>query len=635
MEGNKQNMREQLKKGNPTIHCDRNKDLASRASSGIEVATSKWEPTRESTLGNGFFKRRCPFWWRKKRAAKSPKEEAVSKSRLCVEAAHESPIPAVRKPAPREEILGWIPGEESAGAKPGSSLLRKLLCLKVSPSQVKKPPHGLEASPLYRADSRCGPVAALSRTADPQGESPLRWKPRTESQSPAKATSNGAEVEVTDTTIKPEGSWITKPWRTFRTAITSRVKKRSVLPGIENNHGSTKDGDLHIPTEPETSSNPMINTTFGEHLSNRAAIEDQKPSVAFPANVDNAHSIQGNKRSQRVSWHGMEIHRMAEDDAVGPNTEAKEEKSISLTLEGGHWEQNLVHKNASEWDNLQKQVYNLLRGNGAEARETVRGDEDLEQGGCGFWGEGLAEEEEDLADLAENPGGQGMLMATRDLRWLSNELLGSSKSWETEKKVARETDETQDSEEEKTSAVDASDGGQCNDKAALDLATDMSHIASFLFPPPVLGSDTSHVVESLHYDTSGTGTPEEEGTLFLQDRQPLTPLEFPPSSFPTKGSEQGLLNPPPLKTYEMVAVDNEKEGQGLPSPTRKMLPFAEEMHQATTWMDATAPGAEPDKQLIYMAAVEIVGAAIDAATVHLAKKEEEEQTESGLNKQVP
>ncbi|XP_042296461.1 uncharacterized protein LOC121915904 isoform X1 [Sceloporus undulatus] len=633
MEGNKQ-MREQLTKAKPTIHYDRNKDLALRASSGIEGSTSKRDPTRESTSGDGFFKR-CPFWWRKERAAKSLQEEAVPKSRLCMETAHESPIPAVRKPAPREETLGWLPGEESAGAKPGSSLLRKLLCLKVSPSRMKEPPHGLEASPLYRASMGCGPVAALSRTADPQGESPLRWKPRAESHSPAEATSNGAEMDMADTTAKPEGSWITKPWRTFRTAITSRVKKRSILPGIESNQGATEDGDLHIPTEQESSSNPKTNTAFGEHMTNRAAIEDQKPSAAFPANVDNAHSIQENKRSQRVSWHGMEIHRTAEDDTLGPNTEAKEEKSTSLTLEGGRWEQNLVHKNVSEWDNLQKQVYNLLRGNGAEVEETAREDEDLEQGRCAYWVEGLMEEEEDLADLAENPGGQGMLMATRDLRWLSNELLGGPKSWEKEKKVAREIDQAQDSEG-KTITEDASDGDQRNGKVPLDLATDMSHITSFLFPPPFPGSDPSHVVESLHYDTSGTDTPEEEGTLFPQDGQPLTPLEFPPSSFSTKSLEQGLLSPPPLKPYEMVAEDNEREGQqGLASPTRKMLPFTQEMHQATTWLDATAPGAEVDKQLIYMAAVEIVGATIDAVAVHLAKKEEEEQTESGLNKQAP
>ncbi|XP_062818497.1 uncharacterized protein LOC134293782 [Anolis carolinensis] len=560
-------MREQRAKGDLTIHCDKD------PTSGIEVSTYKPELASE----NRFFKGKCPFWWKKNRATKSAQEEVASKSRLCVEAAHESPIPAVRKPSQREGLLGRDPSEGSPGAKPASSLLRKLLCLKDTSSRPKKPTQGSGASPIYGGNIRCGPVAALSRTADPQGESPLRWKPRSETQHPVEVISNN--METTEATDKAEASWITKPWRTFRTAITSRVQ-RSNLPRIEK---ATEDGEPHIPVKPEASSDSKVDTELSD--------TEPKSSKVFP-DLEN-------KGSQRVSWHGLEIHRTANEDAPEPVVEERK----SFSLEESLWEENPVLKNISEWENLQKQVYNLLGGNGDEVQDTAPEDEDLEGGGCGYW---VDEEDEDLGDLAENPGGQGMLMATRDLGWLSSELLGNSTSWKKNEKTETGKEES----DGKAITVDANEEGK-HHKTIHGQDTDMTHIDTLLL----------NIVTS-HHDTSRTHVSENEETLSLKKWEPLTFPELSPTSFPTRALEKGLLLLP-------KACDSE---EGV---ARKLLASDEETTGFATWHNDAGIGDAQDKQLIYQAAAEIVGAAIDAAAGQLAQKEEEGRAESELNKTIP
>ncbi|XP_067318054.1 uncharacterized protein [Anolis sagrei] len=582
-------MREQRMKGDSTIHCD--KDQSLRSSSGIEVSAYNLEPARESR----FFKGKCPFWWRKNRTTKTAQEEVASKSRLCMEAAHESPIPAVRKPTQREGVLGRDPIEGSPGAKPASSLLRKLLCLK---DTSKKPTQGLGASPIYGGNIRCGPVAALSRTADPQGESPLRWKPRSETQNPVEVISNN--METTDTTTKAETSWITKPWRTFRAAITSRVQ-RSDLPRIEK---VTEDGEPPIPVKPEASSDSKMDT---ELLSDM----EPKPSKAVPD-----RALLESKGSQRVSWHGLEIHRMADEDAVEPIAEERK----SLSLEGSLWEENPVLKNISEWESLQKQVYNLLGGNGDEVQETAPEDEDLEGGGCGYWMDD-EDEEQGLGDLAENPGGQGMLMATRDLGWLSNELLGHSASWKKNEEKTERGGPTKEESDRKATVVEDGEEGE-HTKTIDGQDTNITHIDHLLLP---LGSN----IATSHHETSRTHISEDEGTLSPKKWEPITFLELSPPSFPTRASEKGLLPP-------KACDSEEREAQpGQIGVARKLLASSKETTGLATWHNAAGIGEAQDKQLIYRTAAEIVGAAIDAAAGQLAQKEEEDRAESELNETLP
>ncbi|KAL8219921.1 UNVERIFIED_CONTAM: hypothetical protein K2H54_036270 [Gekko kuhli] len=424
----------------------------------------------------------------------------VSRSRLCAEATHESPIQAVRKPTQRD-ALGLDTEEGSTRDKMGPSLLRKLWCLKATNSNLKKPPLRSEASPLQRP--RCGPITALSRTADPHGESPLRWKPRAETQSPEEVGSL-AEPERAETVHQLDTSWLVKPWRTFRTMMATRAKKGSVLSGNERNPGAIGRKVLSLPAELETSPATSATKPNREQQNNAVAVEDKTPPSTPPSVADELCGSQEDEGANRTPQHRLESHRRME--AI-----LKPVPKLPVREENGCCEDNPILEVVSELEGIQTEVCYLPGGRKLEAGGAGTEDEGPEQGDNGYWPELSARE--DLAELAENPGGQGMEV----------------------------------------------------------------NLPSLLEPCP--------------YGKLERGA---EGS---------------PTSVPAQTAV-----PDPLG--ENSSSSGSPTGQQLPSPT--------EPPGATLW--PTTPGPEEkQKRLIYVAAVEIVEAAIDAAAEQLAKKKEQEK----------
>ncbi|TFJ98653.1 proto-oncogene vav [Platysternon megacephalum] len=158
-------------------------------------------------------------------------EPGTARSRLCLEANHESPIQAVRHPGGRAGALGSR--QNSVPGSAGSSLLRKLLCFKAaSPGQK-----GWEVPPCQGPGegTRHRPLATLSRSVEPFGESPLRWRQRADAPSPG------------GTGSRPWGSWAARPWRALRGLIAARAKRGAgpggvQMPATEAAQGAERDG---------------------------------------------------------------------------------------------------------------------------------------------------------------------------------------------------------------------------------------------------------------------------------------------------------------------------------------------------------------------------------------------------------
>ncbi|XP_033014712.1 uncharacterized protein LOC117052097 [Lacerta agilis] len=580
------------------------KSLISRPSPG---PARKPEGGEQYPSGRAFFKGRCPFWMKRKGAANPPQGQVTPKSRLCMEATHESPIQAVRKPATREDARGLDSDEESVRGGNGTSLLRNLLCL-------KKTPGGPEASPAQRARVRCGPVAALSRTADPQGESPLRWKPGAKAQSPAEASSI-AETDVADTVDRFVGWWA-KPWRAFRAMLRCRAKKRSVLPENERSPKAAEGRGIRLPAEPETS--PIARVDGSPRFS---ATEDK----TLASDAGETHGPQEEGEGDRLSSRcGLEIHGRAEDDISDPATEREVDELCTFLSEGRRpGDESRGHRGVFEW----RGACHLPGGNGVEAGDVA--DRDPEPGDYGYWAEASDGEQQALADLAENPGGQGMVMATGDLGWLDTEFpaspvvgMGGPKE-----KRGRDVSAASNPESQATGGGNGrvADTGRENQHIRQEV---LQHLSSCSVPPPASEPGRSDALKPDPY-----GAPrayiaeEEEGETSPGFPQTLpTPLE-PSPSFPPRG--QGLPEgPPPPRPCEdggrEVCQRRGSSGRKLPSST-------EEEEEETV----PEPGEAGDKQRLYLAAVEIVGAAIDAAADQLAKAAEREQGEMGSSREVP
>nr|XP_028597648.1 uncharacterized protein LOC114603082 [Podarcis muralis]XP_028597649.1 uncharacterized protein LOC114603082 [Podarcis muralis] len=569
------------------------KSLISRPSPGGGGSVSKPEAGEQYPSGRAFFKGRCPFWLKRKGAANPP--QVAPKSRLCMEATHESPIQAVRKPATREDAQGPDSDEESVRGKTGTSLLRKLLCLKT--------PSGPEASPAQRARVRCGPVAALSRTADPHGESPLKWKPRAKAPIPAEASSI-AETAAADPVDRLVGWWVTKPWRAFRAMLRSRAKKRSVLPESKRSPKVVEERDIRLATEPETS--PIARVDGSPRFS---ATEDKTLASDMG---ETQEEDEGEHLSSRC---GLEIHGRAEDDISDPATEREVDELCTFLSEGRRLrEESRGLRGVFEW----RGTCHLPGGDGVEAEDVA--DQAPELGDYRYWAGASDGEEQALADLAENPGGQGMLMATRDLGWLNSELLASPVLVPKEKR-GREVSATSNPESRENGRVAGAS------RETQHIHQEVLHLSSGLDPPPASPPGRSDPLEADPYDAPKAHIVEEERAPSPDFPQTLLTLLEPPPSFPSGG--QGLQEgPPPLRPCQALAEDGGREvcqrrgssGRKLPSPTEET---------------AAEPGEEDDKQRLYQAAVEIVGAAIDAAAEQLAKAAEREQGELGSRREVP
>ncbi|XP_061452728.1 uncharacterized protein LOC133370428 [Rhineura floridana] len=631
---------ERIMEAHPTSSCEAStaddvtrNNLISKPSPRFGGSTCKPEAGEQCLSGRVFLKRRCPFWRKRKGTANPPQGQEAPKSHLCVEDTHEGPIQAVRKPATWEDTRGLASDEESVQGRTGTSLLRKLLCLKATSSRLQKPPHNPEASPVHRASVRCGPVAALSRTADPPGESPLRWKPGTEVQSPADATSvPETAAGASDTVDRLVGLWMAKPWRAFRAMMASRAKKRSALPEDERSHRGVGESDLCPSAQPETSPVTRVEKALREPPGSFGALEDQNPPSTFPSSMDETYGAEEvDEGGCRSSWHGMGIHGQAGDDISDLVTEREVNEICSFLSEGsGLREENPAPKIISEWEGLRRGAFDLPGGNGVKAEETAMEDEGPVQGDWGSWVEISGGEDQDLADLAENPGGQGMVMATRDLGWLNSELLGGPVvglgGQKSEGGIDASTGsypETQRAEGEHMSVGDR----DTETKPGLHLTTAMTERGSCLLPLRLLQTDRSNVVKSALYDPSGARFPG-----FLQD--PLKPLES-PSSFAPRGSEQGIQEGLPTSASQQDLAADAEACRQQGSPTGRLPLPPEETEEATAWLEAAGPEAEQDKRLIYLAAVEIVGTAINKAAEQLGKVAEQEQGELGSRKQVP
>ncbi|CAI5780642.1 Hypothetical predicted protein [Podarcis lilfordi] len=512
-----------------------------------------------------------------------------------MEATHESPIQAVWKPATREDARGPDSDEESVRGKTGTSLLRKLLCLKT--------PSGPEAAPAQRARVQCGPVAALSRTADPHGESPLKWKPRAKAPIPAEASSI-AETVAADPVDRLVGWWATKPWRAFRAMLRSRAKKRSVLPESKRSPKAVEERDIRLPAEPETS--PIARVDGSPRFS---PTEDK--TLASDVG-ETQEEDEGEHLSSRC---GLEIHGRTEDDISDPATEREVDELCTFLSEGRRLrEESRGLRGVFEW----RGTCHLPGGDGVEAEDVA--DQAPELGDYGYWAEASDGEEQALADLAENPGGQGMLMATRDLGWLNSELLASPVVGSKEKR-GREVSATSNPESRENGRVAGAS------RETQHILQEVLHLSSCSVPLPASPPGRSDALEPDPYDAPRAHIAEEERAPSPGFPQTLlTPLE-PPPSFPPRG--QGLQEGPPLsRPCQALAEDGGREvcqrrgssGRKLPSPTEE--PEAE-------------LGEEDDKQRLYQAAVEIVGAAIDAAAEQLAKAAEREQGELGSSREFP
>ncbi|XP_053257676.1 uncharacterized protein LOC128420171 [Podarcis raffonei] len=565
------------------------KSLISRPSPGAGGSVSKPEAGEPYPSERAFFKRRCPFWLKRKGAANPP--QVAPKSRLCMEATHESPIQAVRKPATREDTPGPDSDEESVRGKTGTSLLRKLLCL-------KKTPTGPPASPAQKARVRCGPVAVLSRTADPHGESPLKWKPRAKAPSPAEPSSI-VETAAADPVDRLVGWWVMKPWRAFRAMLRSRAKKRSVLPESKRSPKAVEERDIRLPAEPETS--PIARVDGSPRFS---PVEDKTLASDMG---ETQEEDEGEHLSSRC---GLEVHGRAEDDISDPATEREVDELCTFLSEGRRLrEESRGLRGIFE----RRGTCHLPGEDGVEAEDVA--DQAPELGDYGYWAEASDGEEQALADLAENPGGQGMLMATRDLGWLNSELLASPVVGPKEKHGRDVSAASNPKSRENGRVADAS-------RETQHIHQEVLHLSSCSVPPPASPPGRSDALEADPYDAPRAHIAEEERAPspgFL-----LTPLE-PPPSFPPRG--QGLQEgPPPSRPCQALAEDGGREicqrrgssGRKLPLPTEE-------------------PEAElgEDKQRLYLAAVEIVGAAIDAAAEQLAKAADWEQGEMGSSREVP
>ncbi|XP_034975529.2 uncharacterized protein LOC118087207 [Zootoca vivipara] len=578
------------------------KSLISRPSPGAGGSTRKPEAGEEYPSGRAFFKGRCPFWPKRKGAAHPPQGQVTPKSRLCMEATHESPIQAVRKPATREYAQGLDSDEESVGGKTGCSLLRKLLCL-------KKTPTGPEASPAQMARARCGPVAALSRTADPEGESPLRWQSRAMAQSPAEASSIAeAAAAVADPVDRLVGWWVMKPWRAFRAMLRSRAKKRSVLPENKRIPKAVEERDIRLPAEPETS--PIARRGGSLCFS---ATEDK----TLASDMGETHGPQEEDEGSRC---GLEIHGRAEDDISDPATEQEVDELCTFLSEGRQLrEESRGLRGIFEW----RGAGHLPGGDGVEAEDIA--EQAPELGDYRYWAEASDGEEQALGDLAENPGGQGMVMATRDLGWLDSELLTSPVVGMGGRKEKRGRDVSTASNPE--SQATEGENGRVVDiiREIKHIRQEVLHLSSCSVPLPASPPGRSDALKPDPYDASRAYIADKQGAPSPGFPQTLlTPLE-PPPSFPPRG--QGLQEgPPPSRPCQVLAEDGGREVcQKRGSSGRKLASPTEE--------ETVAELGEEDKQRLYLAAVEIVGAAIDAAAEQLAKAAE--QGELGSSREVP
>lgn len=510
--------------------------------------------------GRGFWKRKFPFWLKRKEPLQG---QAVSRSRLCLEDAHESPIQAFRRAAPRGQPWAADSDDDSTAGRMGPSLLRKLLCLKAKPAKLQQPRWGVEASPLRQAGGGCGPVAALSRTANPHGESPLRWKPRAEAQSPSEAAT-APEPEQTGPGSRPEGSCTARPWRVFRTLLSSRAKKGSVLPGRERSHRTAKEGNPGPSPGPDTAADPQGSWASKEQQSNPVAAGDKAPRPASPPGADGPCRIREEKEGPRTPWQGLERH----GHTGGLSEPAPQELSGSREEDSRRGEEPLGSQPASERDFLQRRVSEWSGEGVGEAGGGALEDSDTE---------GLAGGNLDLADLAENPGGQGMVMGTRDLGWLANELLGGPASRPGGRRTEAFAKRAPD-------ACEAGGGGHAGSRA---MAPEEEERPG---PGPVPAAQRSSLPPSPPSEITGGHT-----------QSPL--LGFPPESDP----------PPSLKLHPVPGGSSGGAACQPPgNPTR-------------TPLAPTAPEDAQSKRQLYRAAAEIVGAAIDAAAEQLVRKDGREQ----------
>ncbi|XP_044291372.1 collagen alpha-1(III) chain-like [Varanus komodoensis] len=583
MEETTQAARERMAGSHQPPHCGHNQlparadeaarnDVLLKPSPGAGAPTCQGGPGRPCPAGRAFLKMKCPLWRRRKSTASALQDQATPRSRLCMEAAHESPIQAVRKSASQGGAWGLGSEEESAPGKAETSLLWRLLCLKATSSRPQSPPHGLGASPLCRASSSCGPVTALRRTAEPQGESPLRWRSRAAPQSPAEAASL-PEPEA-ETAEKLGGSWTMKPWRALRAVMISRTKRESVLPGNKGEHATAGEGDPGLPMRPATPSGAGTDGASGQ-----ATAADRHAPSAFAPSVDDAH---GACEASRELWRGTETHSgVGDSDLLGllAELEAKHESRWSA-LGKSRSEQEPAPESASG------HVPQGLRLRGAGAEAAAMADE-----GEGRWAQ---EQEQELADLAENPGGQGMLMATRDLAWLSREVLGGPAVGQVARHGGGSAASAPEVRERETEEGNSARGGGPPGELAPGPATDLSRPGRRPPPPPASGSTAA-------------------GTC----RRPAPGQPSP--SLPPGDLARGFLGGPPSGTPEASGCSQPQGG-----PARESPPPTREAHGAVGGRDATGPGEECAERLLHRAAAEIVGAAIHRATERLVAEEEEE-----------
>nr|XP_020642798.1 dapper homolog 3-like [Pogona vitticeps] len=608
--------------GLPASHPDGDRAPSAAKEGRKNNAQGKPAPARLSPSGKGFFQRKCPLWLRRRRAAHSPEGQAAARSRLCMEAAHESPIQAVRKPSPG----GWPSAEAPAGGETGPSLLRKLLCLKAASSRLKRPPpRGPEASLLYGASPRCGPVAALSRAADPQGESPLRWRPATEPQAPSAAAPQQGG---------PGRRRRMKPWQMFREAVASRAKKRPVLsgPGQQGREDLT---DLGRPAEPGRSpSLARAEGVSGEPPGSLEAGEAGKLLSARPLNVGDTQGAQEGSGGHGSSRHSPEICRV-----VGDRREAGS-RADPLRSPTPEKSQSQMAKDIPEWERLQAWAYALSGRDRAEVAEAAREGQASQQmeGGCPLWAEEEEEEEEPaLAELAENPGGQGMLMGIRDFGWLNRELLGGPTSSRKAEAAAEKAHRAPHPEEE--ASRPGAPGGRSwwKSQGSQSLGTErISTGASFRTSSGrEEGCGAALPLQGVSGASPHPGLPREGG-LLIPWRVSSPPSV--PHGAREPGLPEGLLSPAPGHSLAL-SENREKEEQGeqQASPEGKPLrpSTATERRPAEPQPEALGAEAKLDTHALRLAAVEIVGAAIDAAAAQLARKEEQELAALGLSKGCP
>lgn len=504
-----------------------------------------------------------------------------------MEDTHESPIQAFRKPALRGRPLALDSDDDSTEGKVGPSLLRKLLCLKAKSSKLHKHHWGLGASPLSKAGAGCGPVAALSRTADPHGESPLRWKPRAEMQSPPE-TSSVTEPEKTGCVSSPGASCATKPWKSFRALMSSRAKKGSVLPENEQDRRVTEGGDLGLSAG-----------TPATHME-KSTGEPPRHTVAAGSDEDGICRTQKENESPRTAQPGLEIHGRTGDIAELDSME----ELCSLGEEHG--------RPPEDMDMLQRQGSGFSGVSVGDAEGGSTEDQDPDQEDDRYWEEAMAGGDQDLADLAENPGGQGMVMGTRDLGWLTREALGGSTIRPVFALINHDSCQTKEEKVisgfitpkfhhvERMMVVGAASAEADADRTAKTVPTDQQ---GSLEPSPPC-------------EISGACTLEESGPPFPCFSQDLDLLASPPRCSSFSAREQ---DPPALQPSSSFNTAPTGRLQGSHT---KMAPPGPEIYKASAQSAASMASEDTQsKQRLYRAAAEIVGAAIDAAAEQLAQKE--------------